>query len=333
MIAPVEVSIETGGTPPKGLSHSPVRPRLTTSRSRLSTRPTGWGLDGFLPMGGAIMASDTHVDGLQRDLSPLLESGLTRRRWLRFAGALGAAAALPACARAPAAPVTATDAAGDICVRHARETAGPFPSDGSNRAGGTVSNALAESGVVREDIRASFGRATSVAPGTPMDIEMRLVDVNDDCAPLAGHALYVWHCTADGRYSLYEDGVMDENFLRGVQVSDADGRLAFKTIVPGCYRGRYPHLHYELYPNLAATSDHRARLLISQIAVPADVCASVYAGDRDYTASADNFRGLSLAGDGVFADNAPAETLVMTLTLDGDVAGGYTGSINVGVAV
>ena len=116
----------------------------------------------------------------------------------------------------------------------ASETAGPYPGDGSNSAPGNTSNILSESGVVRSDIRSSFGVSTNAAAGVPLTLKIKLGDAGNGCAALPGYAIYVWHCTQDGHYSLYT--APDENYLRGVQVADADGMVSFTTIFPGCYR-------------------------------------------------------------------------------------------------
>ena len=105
------------------------------------------------------------------------------------------------------------------------ETAGPFPGDGSNGP-----NILAESDVVRSDIRSSFGSSTTVAEGVPLTIQLTVQDA--ECAPLAGAAVYVWHCDRDGNYSMYSDAAADENYLRGVQEAADDGTLSFTTIFP-----------------------------------------------------------------------------------------------------
>src|SRR6185369_15509785 len=120
------------------------------------------------------------------------------------------------------------------------ETAGPFPGDGSNGA-----NALNQSGIVRSDIRSSFGRASGIADGVPIDLEMTIVDVATNKA-VEGAAVYVWHCDAEGRYSMYSNGVTAENYLRGVQVTDASGLVKFTSVYPACYSGRWPHIHYEV---------------------------------------------------------------------------------------
>ena len=63
---------------------------------------------------------------------------------------------------------------------------------------------LAESGVVRSDIRSSFGASSGTAEGVPMQLELTITDLSAG-TPFAGVAVYVWHCTRDGGYSLYSD--------------------------------------------------------------------------------------------------------------------------------
>ena len=99
---------------------------------------------------------------------------------------------------------TATAADGSICIKDPAETAGPFPADGTNTKAGSTVNVLDKAGVIREDIRGSFDGLTTVAEGVKLDIVITLVDVAKACAPLAGHVIYIWHCDAGGKYSLYE---------------------------------------------------------------------------------------------------------------------------------
>ena len=86
---------------------------------------------------------------------------------------------------------------------------------------------------------------------------MTLLDVAGGGTPLAGAAVYLWHCDLAGRYSLYDEEVADENYLRGVQESDADGKVTFKTIFPAAYMGRWPHMHFEVYESLDAATAAR----------------------------------------------------------------------------
>jgi protocatechuate 3,4-dioxygenase beta subunit len=200
------------------------------------------------------------------------------------------------------------------------ETAGPFPGDGSNGP-----NALADSGVVRTDITKSFGDASGVAEGVPTRIEMTLLDVADGGTPLVGAAVYVWHCTRDGRYSMYDPGVADENYLRGVQESDKDGNVAFTSVFPAAYRGRWPHIHFEVYESVNAATSAGAKLKTSQIALPAKTCERVYA-TAGYEQSVENLRQASLASDIVFSDGYAGQLA----TASGTVKRGLTIKLNVG---
>ena len=89
----------------------------------------------------------------------------------------------------------------------------------------------------------------------PLTVNLQILDNANGCTPLAGAAVYMWHCDIDGRYSLYSQAATDENYLRGVQEADSDGRVTFTSIFPAAYSGRWPHIHFEVYPSLTeATS-------------------------------------------------------------------------------
>ena len=196
-----------------------------------------------------------------------------------------------------------------------------------------VSNVLQQSGVVRSDIRPSFGSSSTIAPGVPLTLKMSIVNSNNSCAALSGYAVYLWHCTRDGLYSLYSNGVQNENYLRGVQVTDANGELTFTTIFPGCYSGRYPHIHFEVYPSLAMATLYTNRVLTSQLAFARDLCSTVYSGAAGYSASVNNLAGVTLANDNVFGDNSSAQMAQMTAAASGDISSGYNATILVGVPV
>jgi protocatechuate 3,4-dioxygenase beta subunit len=261
---------------------------------------------------------------------------MTRRRALFFLGAAGAAG-LAACATSEPASTSAATAstsgtstapastatAAECIAAAPQETAGPYPGDGSNGP-----NVLIESGVVRKDITTSFGSYSGTAEGVPATITLRLQDLAKSCAPGAGMAVYLWHCDRAGRYSLYSEGATDQNYLRGVQVADADGQLTFTSIFPACYTGRWPHLHFEVYDSLeTAVAGENARLT-SQIALPQDVCEAVYNTAEGYSDSIGNLSRLSLESDGIFGDGWDAELATAT----GSVAAGYDISITIGVA-
>jgi protocatechuate 3,4-dioxygenase beta subunit len=267
---------------------------------------------------------DDHKHGLEFDLERLLLQRRGRRGMLALLGGGTVAAAMASYAQG-------ATAAGDVCVVDAEETAGPYPGDGSNGASGSTSNILSESGVVRSDIRSSFGTSTNIAAGLQLALTITLADANKGCTPLAGYAIYVWHCTQDGLYSLYT--APDENYLRGMQVADGDGKVTFTTIFPGCYPGRWPHIHFEVYPNLASVTSHDNAVLTSQFALPEDACTAVYAKSAGYQQSAASLPQISIARDMVFADNSDAQMQMMTLALTGDPASGYAATAMVAIAV
>ena len=286
---------------------------------------------------------DDHDQGLQRDLEQIARIK-ERRRVLGLMLSGGAAAFLGACGGdgssssstlSSSSGSTSSGSSGgtssDSCIATPTETSGPYPADGSNTVNGMVSNILTESGVVRSDIRSSFGTSTTTAPGVPMTLTVTLVNSNNLCAALSGYAMYFWHCNRDGGYSLYSSGIQDENYLRGVQVSDSNGQVTFTTIFPACYSGRYPHCHFEIYPSLSMATLYTNRVLTSQMAMPSDVCSTVYNGATGYSASVSNFAAVSLATDNVFGDNTATQLAAMTPSLSGSIAAGYTGSIVIGV--
>lgn len=202
------------------------------------------------------------------------------------------------------------------------ETAGPYPGDGSNGP-----DVLDDSGIVRGDIRSSFGGASGTAEGVPMTLELDIKDLAHDGKPFAGVAVYVWHCDREGRYSMYSDGVTNENYLRGVQLADASGRVSFTSIFPACYSGRWPHIHFEVYPDQSSITSATKAIATSQVALPEDTCKAVYA-QPGYEASVTNLARVTLSSDNVFGDDAGAKQLA---TVKGDTAGGYTVSLQVGV--
>lgn len=274
---------------------------------------------------------DELVDqGLPFDVTTLL----SRRRALLTLGLGAGVAGLAACG------VTGTDSASgtgtassagtaastgsgtDALVEIPDETAGPYPGDGSNGP-----DVLEQSGIVRSDIRSSFGSASGTAEGVPMTLTLALKDLAQGGVPFAGVAVYVWHCTREGGYSMYSDGVTDQNFLRGVQVAGDDGTVTFTSIVPACYSGRWPHVHFEVYPDQASTADSTKAIATSQVALPKDVCDVVYA-TPGYEASVANLARVSLADDNVFGDDSGAHQLG---SVTGSVAQGYAVSLTVGV--
>jgi protocatechuate 3,4-dioxygenase beta subunit len=160
--------------------------------------------------------------------------------------------------------------------------------------------------------------------GVPLRLVIRVLGASPSCAPIPEAAVDVWHCDALGIYSGYEgvavaprhlEPVDDKTFLRGTQLTDGAGGVQFRTIYPGWYEGRTPHVHLKLRVG--------AKVATTQIYFPDEVTNAVYArapydrhANRDTTNATDRFLGQ-------IADRS----LVMwTMTRDGD---GYVAAATV----
>jgi protocatechuate 3,4-dioxygenase beta subunit len=272
--------------------------------------------------------------GLVYDIRTLVD----RRAALGLFGGIGVTALLAACASpatdptasaasaaspsaGPSTSPTASAAASGPVTEVPDETGGPYPGDGSNGV-----NVLDDSGIVRSDIRSSFGSSTTVAAGVPLAIALTVRDAATGSA-LVGAGVYLWHCDRDGNYSLYSRGVEGQNYLRGVQETDATGTVRFTSIYPACYSGRWPHIHFEVYSDVANAVASGPIVKTSQIALPEEVNDLVYA-TSGYEQSVRNLAKTSLDRDTVFGDDGGIHQIA---SMSGSVAGGYTAALTVGV--
>jgi protocatechuate 3,4-dioxygenase beta subunit len=232
-------------------------------------------------------------------------------------------AALAACG------TRATAQSGDSrCVPTPTEIRGPYPADGRGGRGRPI-NVLDLEGIVRRDIRSSFAGLQGTAEGVPLELELQLASPGN-CTPLAGRALYLWQNDAAGEYSLYT--LRDVNYLRGMQEADDQGRVRFTMIVPGCYGGRFPHCHLEVFADAAAAARGDAALLVSQLGYPAEECRGIYRSDARYGDSIQNLERLPMARDLIFADSSPEDQARQTIVLTGNAQQGYRGTATVVVA-
>ena len=228
------------------------------------------------------------------------------------------------------APIITAEGPDGQCMNFTTETNGPYPADGTVRSRNGVLNALTDSGIVRQNILSDLDDPDQVAEGILLDLELQLADVNNQCQPLSGYAVYLWHCDALGRYSLYS--LPDCSYLRGVQVSDNQGVVRFTTIFPGCYSGRYPHIHFEVFSSLDNATSANHAVLISQLALSQSSCQEVYQ-TAFYRDSKNNFaRNGNPATDGIFGNNGTERIPVMTLTGTGNPQQGYRMGATIGIA-
>ncbi|WGG53302.1 intradiol ring-cleavage dioxygenase [Rugamonas sp. DEMB1] len=289
-----------------------------------------------------------HQHGLAADLDAMLKLAANRRRSLRWllagAGALpmlgcggsggatadtstSGATTAPTIPPTPNTPNTPTTPTTGACAVIPEETGGPYPADGSNSNGSGVANVLNQTGVVRSDIRSSFGGASGVAAGVPLTIKLQIVNASGGCSALAGYTVYLWHCDRDGQYSLYSSGVTGQNYLRGVQEADSGGNVSFSTIFPGCYAGRMPHVHFEVYPTLAKSASAANRVKTSQFTFPMATLNEVYA-TAGYSSSVRNLAQISYTSDNVFGDG----TTLQMAAVSGNASDGYVVTLTLGVA-
>lgn len=279
-------------------------------------------------------SNEDHHRSLTGDLETLARQTHNRRQALMWLGA-GAAFPLVGCgggggdsgttSTTSTSSTTSTTTSSSSCSTIPSETAGPYPGDGTNTANGSVVNALTLSGIVRSNIVTSVASASGTAAGIPLTVTLKVVNTASSCASLAGFAVYLWHCDATGKYSMYD--IATENYLRGVQVTNSSGEVTFTTIFPGCYSGRWPHMHFEVYSSLASATSGSNDIKTSQLAMPLAACNTVYASSI-YTGSAANLASSSLASDNVFSDGSSLQVATVT----GNNTDGYVATLQVGVS-
>jgi len=195
---------------------------------------------------------------------------------------------------------TTTDTTGGTtgtCTTTPSETAGPFPTKNP-------------SSLAMIDI-------TSDRTGVPLTLQLTIQNKNNSCESLEGAVVDIWHCDKDGYYSEYGGSGMQSmnltsvHFLRGRQVTDANGLAAFTSIFPGWYPSRAPHIHVHIYNSTGKS------LLVTQIAFPTSICDTVYTNATQFYLNGK--QDTSNASDSVFSDSLANEMA----TLSGSVNDGY----------
>ena len=219
-------------------------------------------------------------------------------RLLAWAGGIGIAVLVPGCAgdrgsgtESEAATTTSAGGGAPDCVLTPELTEGPYYLDLD---------------LVRRDI-------TEGRPGRRLDLRVTVVDA-DTCEPLEGAAVDVWHCDAGGVYSGV-DGAGGETFLRGVQLTGADGVAEFETLFPGWYSGRAVHIHVKVALN--GTDVHTGQLFFEDETIAAVYAEEPYS-DRPGPDTPNE-------ADGIFAESEGATIVAVT------PADWYAGEVTLGV--
>ena len=185
----------------------------------------------------------------------------------------------------------------DECDVSPGETKGPFPTKTPSQ-------------MVQSNIK-------SDRAGIALLVNLTIVDKTNKCNPLTGAHVDIWHCDKDGNYSEYGNHPMQRtdltsaHFLRGRQITDANGHVSFLSIYPGWYHGRAPHIHIEVFDKAGKS------LLVTQVAFPENISNKVYSsplyaarGEADTPNTRDN----------VFSDSLSEQMATVT----GNTTDGYT---------
>jgi protocatechuate 3,4-dioxygenase beta subunit len=264
--------------------------------------------------------------------SETAESLAMSRRGVLKAGAAAAAvsatglsAGVLARESVPVAPHGATPIA-TTCVLAPEMTEGPYYLDDH---------------LIRRDI-------TEGKPGVPLRLRIVVSDVNR-CAPLANAAVDIWHCDARGYYSgvsANDPGpdtdpeiaaqAAEQDFLRGIQITDANGLVEFDTIYPGWYSGRTIHIHLQVVVGGAradgdydgGTALHTGQLFFDDAITDEVLQTEAYAGrpDEERTVNeADNIL------TGYEYEDEPGFFLTLTRVAEDAIEAGLIGEIAVGV--
>ena len=175
--------------------------------------------------------------------------------------------------------------------------------------------------LVRQDIRTDFDTG-ELHDGLQFNMTFTVLDVN--CNPIPNVLVDIWHCDKDGLYSGYPGqlGGVDttgQDFLRGIQVTDANGQCSFITSYPGWYPGRATHIHFKA--RLDSTI-----FVTSQFAFPNNINDTVH---KTSLYADHGINPTSNEEDNIFGTANP-EFLIMDV-VPNSTTGGYDGTFTIGV--
>lgn len=235
-----------------------------------------------------------------------MKARLSRRETLQrillgSAGAsLGASATLRPTEAAPAAEPQG------VCTLYPQSVEGPFYFDPN---------------LVRSDI-------TAGSPGTPIALALRVIEAGS-CTPIENARVDLWHADARGVYSGYpgqgddrRTSAKGESYLRGTQFTDSKGEVTFRSVYPGWYPGRTPHIHVKVFLD-------EKTLATGQMYFPDDVSAKVYTSEKAYAprGTADTTNGT----DFLFRTGGPDGGGTVLLVNQGQPDGIMQGSLVIAV--
>ena len=233
---------------------------------------------------------------------------ISRDQLLKLAGAAGVSIAAGGAIRGPLASIGAqpAEAAALACVLTPDKTEGPY---------------FVDERLNRSDIRVDTSNG-SVQAGVPLRLMINVLDVDNACAPVAGAAVDIWHANAEGLYSdVSANRTVGRTYLRGYQVTDANGAVQFTTVYPGWYSGRAIHIHFKIrkFDGSSTTYEFTSQIFFDEAVNQAVLAHGPYSarGQADTPNSADNIYGTD-GGD-------------LTAAVVADGSGGYAATFAVGV--
>jgi protocatechuate 3,4-dioxygenase beta subunit len=194
------------------------------------------------------------------------------------------------------------------CVASPEQTEGPY---------------FVDERLNRSDIRTDPADG-SLREGAPLTLKLVISSVaSGKCAPLAGAAVDLWHCDVAGVYSDASDpgfNTRGKKFLRGYQITDADGSVRFTTVYPGWYDGRTVHIHFKVRGTAGARRGYEftSQLYFDDTFTDRVFARSPYARRGKRT--------VRNGGDGIFRDGGSRMILPVA---EGD--GGHAANFNVGL--
>jgi protocatechuate 3,4-dioxygenase beta subunit len=180
--------------------------------------------------------------------------------------------------------------------------------------------------------------------GLPLRLQIRVADTTT-CEALENAAVDIWHCDAEGYYSGISgenpggggattgDENLDTTFLRGIQLTNADGVAEFETIYPGWYQGRTIHIHMKVHVDGEADDTYEGGHVshTGQLFFDDAISDQVFATDA-YSGRPNDQR-LRNDGDNILGEHEdePGFMLELEQLNEDSIEDGFLGTITVGV--
>lgn len=236
---------------------------------------------------------------------------MDRRNVLKGIGALGIASIIPKMANSLSDgrdEPSNDDLLKSDCTTIPSETAGPYP----------VPSSVSSSTLLRSEI--TEGTQT----GIPLTLTFTFINVDNNCEPVEGLRVDIWHCNTRGYYSAYDDqpgidgsqSFGGETWLRGIQYTDSNGQVTFTSIYPGWYTPRATHIHIQVFDS------SNNEIITTQVAFPDSINTTVNAFYA--TSGTNSFTNIN---DMVFSDSYTDQLMTVT----GNTTTGYLGTKEIAI--